>query len=264
MVCDYALLLGYAISLIRILALAFGGYFLIGVVVAKVRQTFIQGRHDELSLELIVHVISWVLFFGISVAILHELGINITAFLGMAGIIGVAIGYAAQSSMSNIISGLCLMLERPFKIGDELIVNGVKGYVADVTLFALVLRNASNVMVRIPHDQYRKDAVSNLTALPLRRYDFCIELQHGNSLAAVHAIIESVIEANVYRAPHHKTHLEVIKIYAYTTTFAVGIWVRHENFLSLKQSIVTELQESLQAHGVILAAFYPGHEKGIA
>lgn len=262
MVCNYTLLLGYAISFARIAALALGGYFLIGIVVSKVRQRFIHGRHDELCLELISHVISYLLFFGISVAILHELGVNITAFIGMAGIVGVAIGYAAQSSVSNIISGLFLMFERPFKIGDLLIVDGVQGHVVDVNLFAIVLSNASNVLVRIPHEQYRKTKVFNLTAMPLRRYDFCIEVQNADSLASLRTLIEQVIESNASCASGKKPYIEIVKIYSYTTTCAIGIWVTQENILSLKSQVLVELKDMLERQEIILSAFYLGHDKG--
>ncbi len=262
MACNYDLFLTFALHCARILSLAFGGYFLIGIVGKKIRQKFIQGRHDELGLELIAHVVSYALFFGISVAILHELGINVSAFLGMAGIIGVAVGYAAQSSMSNLISGLFLLFERPFKIGDELIVNGIKGHVADVNLFALVLRDASNTLITLAHDQYRKGAISNLSAMPLRRYDFCIEVQNADSLVALRGLIEQAIEVNEYRARDRQIHIEIIKIYAYTTTCAIGVWVRQENMASLKSQILAQLKGTLEQHGIALSAFYVGHDKG--
>lgn len=262
MVCNYALLSGYAIHFARIAALALGGYFLIGVVVRNIRKKFIHGRHDDVCLELISHAISYILFFGISVAIFHEMGINISAFVGIAGILGVALGYAAQSSMSNMISGIFLMFERPFKIGDLLIVDGVQGHVVDVNLFAIVLSTASNVLIRISHEQYRKSNVSNLSVMPLRRYDFCIEVQHVDSLASLRSIIEQAIESNAYCASGKKPYIEIVKIYSYTTTCAIGIWVTQENILSLKSQVLVELKDALERHEIMLSAFYLGHDKG--
>lgn len=262
MVCNYTLLLGYAISFVRIAALALGGYFLIGVVVRNIRKKFIHGRHDDLCLELISHAISYILFFGISVAIFHEMGINISAFVGIAGILGVALGYAAQSSMSNMISGIFLMFERPFKIGDLLIVDGVQGHVVDVNLFALVLSDASNALIRISHEQYRKSKVSNLSVMPLRRYDFCIEVHHIESLANLRPIIEQAIESNSYCAVGKKPYIEIIKIYSYTTTCAIGVWVKQDNILLLKSQVLVELKDALERHEIMLSAFYLGHDKG--
>lgn len=261
---DYTCLISYGISFIRIVALIFGGYFLIGIVVSKIREKFIHAHHNTLILELISHVVSYMILFGIALAIFHELGVNITAFLGIAGIVGVAIGYAAQSSISNVISGLFLMFERPFKIGDLLIINGIQGNLVDVTLFAITLKNASNILIRIPHEDYRKNAISNLSALPLRRYDFCIEVQNTYALQTLQVMISQVVDATQFRVSDKKSHIEVIKVYAYTTTFAIGIWTLQENMISLKSQILVELQQKFEQEGVVLSAFYLGHEKSLS
>lgn len=263
MAYDYTCLISYGISFVRIVALAFGGYFLIGIVVSKMREKFIHGHHNTLIIELISHIVSYMILFGVILAIFHELGINTTGFLGMAGIIGVAIGYAAQSNISNVISGLFLMFERPFKIGDLLIINGLQGHLVDVTLFAITLRSASNVLIRIPHEEYRKNTISNLSALPLRRYDFCIEVQNVHSLGALQTMIRQVVDAIQFRVSDKVSHIEVIKVYAYTTTFAIGIWTLQEDMMSLRSHILVEFQQVFEKEGVILAAFYVGHETGL-
>lgn len=261
MTFNYACLFTVAMSLIRITILIIGGYFLIGIVVSKIRQKFIYGRHDALIPEFISHVISYLLFFAVVLAIFHEIGINITAFLGMAGIVGIAVGYAAQSSISNMISGIFVMFERPFNIGDQVIINGIQGHIVDVNLFSITLRNACNVLIRIPHEEYRKNTISNLTALPLRRHDFCIEVQNVSSLLELQRLIQQVVDATRCRVSDKKSYVEVIQLYAYTTTFAIGIWVTQAQLPLLKGDIVAELKEALEKEGVVVSAFYLGHEK---
>ena len=72
--------------------------------------------------------------------ILTQLGFNITALLGAAGVVGVAIGFASQTSISNIISGMFLIMEHPFDVGDLLEVGSESGFVESIDLLAVRLR----------------------------------------------------------------------------------------------------------------------------
>ena len=68
--------------------------------------------------------------------VLTQLGFNVTALLGAAGVVGMAIGFASQTSISNIISGMFLIMENPFNVGDMLEVGNESGIVESIDLLA--------------------------------------------------------------------------------------------------------------------------------
>ena len=61
------------------------------------------------------------------IMVMRELGFQLAPVLGAAGIIGIAVGFASQTSISNIISGVFLIVEQPFEVGDVIIVGGTTG-----------------------------------------------------------------------------------------------------------------------------------------
>ena len=81
------------------------------------------------------------IFYGImilmSMSALRELGFDLSVILGAAGILSVAIGFASQTSASNLISGLFLMMERPFSIGDVIRVEQTTGEVISIDLLSV-------------------------------------------------------------------------------------------------------------------------------
>jgi small-conductance mechanosensitive channel len=96
-----------------------------------------------------------VVFYAIlGVAIITALGIfiEITTIIAAAGIAGIAIGMAAQRSVSNIISGIFLLADQPFAIGDAVVIGGDGGVVLDISLFSTRLRTFDNKYLRIPND----------------------------------------------------------------------------------------------------------------
>lgn len=90
-------------------------------------------------------------------AILYQLGFKLTALLGAAGIVGIAIGFASQTSVSNIISGIFLISERPFSVGDQIQVGTTKGIILSIELLSVKLRTFENQLVRIPNESLIKE-----------------------------------------------------------------------------------------------------------
>ena len=117
--------------------------------------------------------------------ILSELGVNLTAILGAAGVLGIAIGVASQKSLGNMVSGLFLLSEKSFEIGDVLMIDDKVGIVQDVDLLALKIRTFDNKLIRIPNETLISTMVTNITKYPIRRVDLefccCLWIRSGKS-----------------------------------------------------------------------------------
>ena len=85
---------------------------------------------------------------------------------GTAGIAGIAIGFASQTSVSNIISGIFLISERPFSVGDQIQVGTTKGIILSIDLLSVKLRTFENQLIRIPNESLIKSGVSQHHLLP--------------------------------------------------------------------------------------------------
>ena len=128
------------------------------------------------------------------ISALHELGFNLSVLLGAAGILTVAIGFALQTSASNVISGLFLMSERPFTEGDVIRVGTTTGEVLSVDLLSVKLRTFDNLFVRIPNESLIKSEVTTLTRFPIRRIDVLVGVAYKEDLKQVRAILDEVAD----------------------------------------------------------------------
>ncbi|MGX9706371.1 small conductance mechanosensitive channel [Laceyella sediminis] len=92
---------------------------------------------------LLVNIASYVIFFIALVSILPEFGINISALLASAGVLGLAIGFGAKDLVSDIVTGFFMLMEDQVHVGEEITVNGFSGTVEHVGLRTLKLRSAN-------------------------------------------------------------------------------------------------------------------------
>ena len=100
---------------------------------------------------IIKKVINYTFYIIILMYILSLFGIKLSAIWGAAGIAGIAIGFASQTSVSNLISGLFVLGEKTMKIGDFISVGGQAGTVDSVGLLSVKVHTPDNQMIRIPN-----------------------------------------------------------------------------------------------------------------
>ena len=120
-----------------------------------------------------------------TLAVIYILGIfdiKVTALFGAAGIAGVAIGFAAQTSFSNIISGFFVLTEHSLKIGDYITVDDVSGTVDSIDMLSIKLKTPDHQMVRIPNETILKANLHNTSYFPTRRLNVTVSVSYNTDL----------------------------------------------------------------------------------
>lgn len=201
-------------------------------------------------------LVSKALFYAgvavIAISALDTLGFPISALLGAAGVAGVAIGFASQTSISNIISGLFLLSEQSFAIGDLIEAGSATGFVVSIDLLSVKLRTFNRSMVRVPNEYLVKNSVTNMTYFPVRRFDFNIKVAHSEDLRHVAEIINKVIEASSYTV---KDPQPLIRFSEFKDSFLnlfVGVYTKRENYGKLKDTLLIEIKETFEKEGIKL------------
>ena len=132
------------------------------------------------TVSIIVKAISYCFYILIVMYVLGLFGIKLSAIWGAAGIAGVAIGFAAQTSVSNLISGLFVVTDKAMKIGDFIEVDGISGTVDTIGIISIKIHTVDNQLVRIPNSTIINSKLTNYSALPYRRYVFETSVDYGS------------------------------------------------------------------------------------
>jgi len=138
----------------------------------------------------VVQTFTWYALLCLVIAnALRGLGFDLSVLLGAAGVVTVALSFASQTSASNVISGLFLVAEAAFQPGDTIDVDGVSGEVLSIDLLSVKLRTFDNRYVRLPNENLVKARITNLSRLPLRRFDIDLAVDLDTDLVKVEALL---------------------------------------------------------------------------
>ncbi|KPJ89613.1 MAG: hypothetical protein AMS17_01130 [Spirochaetes bacterium DG_61] len=210
-------------------------------------------RFSQQSSMLIRKAVFYTGLFVIIVTVLRQLGFNLTALLGAAGVAGIAIGFASQTSISNIISGLFLISEKPFSIGDIIRVGDLTGIILSIDLLSLKLRTFDNLYVRIPNEHLIKSQVINITRFPIRRLDIRVSVAYREDIAQVRNILLDISAHNSYCLDNPEPLFVIESFDDSGIRLLLGAWFSKTDYLALKNSLMLEIKERFDRERIEIA-----------
>lgn len=206
-----------------------------------------------------------VFYIGLAILLVQSikwLGFDITPILGAAGIVGIALGFASQTSVSNLISGIFLIAEQPFKIGDIITVNTTTGVVLSVDLMSVKLRTFDNKFVRIPNESLIKNQMTNNTKFDIRRVDATIGVAYKEDLERVKEVLRDVAEKNEFALKEPEPLIIFDKFGTSSIDLLFLVWTQTSTWLKLKNTLYEEIKAAFDREGIEIpfphVTFYTG------
>ena len=172
--------------------------FVLGYFIAKRLGIFaeraLSKRFTRHQTMLIRRSVFYSVFTVFAVSSLQHIGFQLSVLLGAAGVFTVAISFASQTAASNLISGIFLLFEQPFKVGDTVEVKGITGVVDSIDLLSTKLKTPDNKLVRIPNEAMIKSEITNLSYFTTRRLDILVAVAYECNIAQVKAMLMDIAE----------------------------------------------------------------------
>lgn len=224
-------------------------------LVGKVSARHFSAHHSQL-LRRITFYIGLVLSF---VFPLHTFGVNVTGFLEAAGIaagiVTAAVAFASQTSISNFLSGMFLIVEKPFEVGDVVRINNdTLGEVLSIDLLSVKIRTKDNIFVRIPNESLLKSQFENLTRFPIRRCDIKLHMSFNEDLQKLKKILLEVAKQNSLCLVSPAPELAFLEFGEAALQLQFSVWGKQTSFTSLQTSIQTDIQAAFNKYDIRLPA----------
>lgn len=234
------------VSVLLVLCVGFGILYVVSRFIGRVFVHYTNHHVGKL-----VRKIVWYAGSALIIAlVLSQLGYNITTVIGAAGVFGIAIGLASQTSLSNVISGVFLLSEVLFKYDDLLEVGGIKGYVDSVGLLAIKLRTVDNRLVRVPNEYLIKNIFINESFFSTRRFDLVLLLRNNVNIPHAISVIDGVIKNNIYALKQPEPSIVFEKIDESGLRVIVGAWAQQDKYINLKNSLLNQIKERFEAENI--------------
>ncbi|MCW8038769.1 MULTISPECIES: mechanosensitive ion channel family protein [Acinetobacter] len=191
--------------------------------------------------------IFYFIFIIFIMASLKEAGFKLSVFLGAAGILTVALGFASQTSASNLISGIFLIGEGSFEIGDTIQITLIRGHtiegeVISIDLLSVKLLTQDNVYVRLPNEQLIRAPVHNLSKFPIRRIPITLAINFHEDIIKVREVLLDVAGKYPLVLADPKPAVTVTAFRESSIELLFAVWCQQENFLRVRD----EMQERIR------------------
>jgi small-conductance mechanosensitive channel len=225
---------------------------LVARVAARVFERSMQQRlssHQLIVWRRFIHHSLLVLFV---IAALREMGFHLSVLLGAAGILSVAIGFASQTSASNLISGIFLIGEGAFAIGDYIRVGQTEGEVLSIDLLSVKLCTGDNLYVRIPNEQIIKSEVVNYTRFPIRRMTLTFTVAYGEDVGRVRALLLKAVNAHPFCLDEPAAQVIMQGFGDEAVTLQLLVWTRRENSAQARDQLQESIKEAFVRENVVI------------
>ena len=197
-------------------------------------------------------IISYVFYVLMVMYVLGLFGINLSAVWGAAGIAGVAIGFAAQTSVSNLISGLFVVTDKAMKIGDFIEVDGVSGTVDSISFLSVRVHTADNQLVRIPNSLIINNKLKNYATYDYRRYVFEFSVDYSSDLDKTLEAIKQVPARcpTVVTDEGHEPAAWYVALGESGITMNLIVWCKRADFFQTKSDVCANVAKVCRENGV--------------
>ena len=170
---------------------------IIGFSVAKAislyLKRFLKEKVDKEHLEIIAKLSYYTVVIIAVIIVLPIFGVKLSGLLVAGGIAGLAIGFASQSIIGNLISGIFLIIERPIKIGNSVNIDGTAGFVEDIRIMSTTLRTFDGLYVRLPNQKVFTANITNFVSNVARRFEYIVGIRYSDDAAQAIKIIKDLV-----------------------------------------------------------------------
>lgn len=224
-------------------------YFFIGMVITLIARWFVGkltehnvSRHHSMLFRRITF------YVGLTLSLIFPLkasGIDVTALLGAAGILTAAVAFAAQTSISNFLSGVFLVAEKPFVIGDYVNVNDTLGEVLSIDLLSVKIRTKDNKLVRLPNESLLKSQFCNVSRFPIRRFDMKIRVAFNENLPRIKQILMDAAAQNPLCLVSPLPFMQFLEFGEMGILLQFSVWGKQSTYDDLMTNLQMEIQAAL-------------------
>ncbi len=227
---------------------------------AKWFKRYFHNRKNDAVNNFMCKVIKSIIWIISGFIIIKEIGYDLTDLVALLGIGGVVISLAAQDTVKSLLSGVVILTDKPFDIGDYIEVGSYKGTVIDMTFKSIRIKAVDNSIVTIPNATITTECIVNWNKLKSRRLEFVLNLSMNTNSEKIKNVVEKIklILKNNEDVLPETVQVSLDGISSYSSDIKIFLYVNEKDyikFLNIKEKIYCNILELVERENIDLA--YP-------
>ena len=245
-----AIALSSSVNILAGLGTIIIGFYLSSKASSMVRkQMSTLQRVDKTLTPILASIIRYAGFILTLVVALGQFGVQTTSIIAVLGAAGLAIGLALQGTLSNVASGIMLLLLRPFSVGDWIETNSISGTVQEIGLFATQIDTFDNIYITVPNSSIWSATIINNSRHQIRRMDLDIGIGYNSDLNEVEkALITLTKDKRILSDP--EPQFLVVDYADSAILVRLRLYAQYEDFFALNWDLKRRLKPLLDSHNI--------------
>jgi small conductance mechanosensitive channel len=245
-------LLRFGVRVLLALVVFLIGMQIIKLVRAIVRKSMKRANADTGVTQFLDSFIKAVLYIVLVFLIASNFGLDAASVVALLGSAGVAIGLAVQGSLSNFAGGVLILLLKPFKVDDYIMVGDgqYQGTVREIQIFYTKIVTADNHVVVIPNGTLTTTNIINMSTLEDRRLDIAVGISYDADIRQAKDVLYKVLEqdAAVLKNKEHRVFVE--ELAESSVVLKLRFWCRNEDYWDAKWRMNENVKYALDEAGI--------------
>ncbi|MDW7738523.1 MAG: mechanosensitive ion channel family protein [Bacillota bacterium] len=237
------------LNLIVAVLIFFAGLIISRIFAVHLRRS-LKDRMKKEQLEMLAKIVSYTVMVLAVIWIMPTVGIEPSGLMVAGGIVALAVGFASQSIISNLISGLFLMGERPVKIGDLVEIEGILGVVEDIHIISTSLRTLDGYFIRVPNEKVFTSSITNYSSSSVRRFEYSIGISYADDAEKAVNIIKQVIDEQPFALINPAPQVYVDSLGDNSVDIIVRIWAPTAVWFNLKMELLWKIKQAIESEGI--------------
>ena len=227
-------------------------FYIAWLIISPVlKMVFRRSRTNEMTSTFLSTLAKYTLLIIGFVTALDSMGIKVGAVLASLGIAGLTIGFAARDSLSNIISGILIFLDRPFVIGDIVEIENFYGRVEKITLRSTRIITSDGKMLAVPNTEIINKTVASYTNFPNLRLDIQVTIGVNEDIEKARQILFALVTNKPEFLGDPPPRLVVTALNDYNIALELQVWLKDERtHIEKRYKLREEVFTALHAAGI--------------
>lgn len=249
-VSNQDLFIQYAVNIVAAFLILFVGLFVAKLVSKGVSRVLTLRHIDETVVSFLSVLARYAVVAFTLIAVLGRLGVQTASVIAVLGAAGLAVGLALQGSLSNFAAGVLIVIFRPIRAEEYVMIGSVEGTVKDVQIFSTTLRSADDRIIVIPNSKIISSDVINLSREPNRRTQIIVGVAYDADIDQVKQVLGDVI-AKDKRIQHEKgVTIRLNEMAPSSLDFVVRVWTTNGDALPVYWDLMEDFKRTLDAHNI--------------
>ena len=228
----------------------FVGKKVISISLRLIKKIFDKGSLDAGVINFTMSIIKFALYAVLILMVIDELGIQTTSLITVFGSAALAVGMSLQGSLSNFAGGVLILIFKPFKVGDYIVVGNYEGTVRTIELLYTKLTTVDNKVVMLPNGTLSNSNIINVGAEDYRRLDIEMSIGYSSDLKLAKTLLNNIINANPAIIKDREIKVIVKSLDESCVTLETRAWVKTEDYWDTKFTLLENYKAEFDKNGI--------------